>query len=88
MARVLRAGDVYDQLMRGGFSPSEWLGDGWYPGYRVAQDGRRQVNVFHDGPGEVAGLDQYQAGLQAAGFCVVPDQMPDGGRRRLHITKP
>ncbi|MEU6768553.1 hypothetical protein ABZ916_39345 [Streptomyces sp. NPDC046853] len=88
MARVIRAGDVYDQLLRGGFDPSEWFGDDWHPGYRVAQHGRRQVNVFHDGPGEIAGLDQYQAELQACGYAVVPDQMPGGHRRRLHITKP
>jgi hypothetical protein len=88
MARHIRRADVDAVLAYGGFEPSEWLGDDWDPGYRTAQDGRRQVNVFHDGPGEAHHLDTYQAELRAAGFHVVPDQQPGGGRRRLHVTKP
>ncbi|WP_372344668.1 hypothetical protein [Streptomyces sp. KL116D] len=88
MPRVIRARDIDAVLAYGGFEPSDYdPRTGWYPGYRVAQDGRRMVHVFHDGPGEVAGLDQYQAELQAAGYHVVPDQQPGGGRRRLHITQ-
>lgn len=85
MPRVIRARDVDAVLAP--YPPSEWTGDDWIPGWRTAQSGRRQVNVFHDGPGEVAGLDQYQAALQTAGYCVVPDQMPGGHRSRLHITR-
>ncbi|MEU6543930.1 hypothetical protein [Streptomyces sp. NPDC046859] len=88
MARVIRARDV-DAVLGHGFDPSDYdPRTGWDPGYRVAQDGRRQVNVFHDGAGEEAGLDAYTAELRAHGYHVVPDQMPGGGRRRLHITKP
>lgn len=88
MARHIRAADVDAVLTCGGFEPSEFVDGDWAPGYRVVQDGRRQVNVFHDGPGEADGLEAYRLALQAAGFHVVPDQQPGGGRRRLHITKP
>jgi hypothetical protein len=89
MARHIRAVDVDAVLDHGGFEPSEYdPATGWDPGYRIAQDGRRQVNVFHDGPGEEHHLATYRAELQAAGFHVVPDQQPGGGRRRLHVTKP
>jgi len=89
MPRHIRAADVDAVLAYNGYEPSEYDPvTGWDPGYRVAQDGRRQVNVFHDGPGEEDGLERYRLELQAAGFCVIPDQMPGGGRRRLHITKP
>ena len=89
MARHIRAADVDAVLAYNGYEPSEYDPvTGWAPGYRVAQDGRRQVNVFHDGPGEADGLDRYRLELQAAGFHVVPDQQPGGGRRRLHITRP
>lgn len=88
MPRVIRAVDVEAILAYGGFEPSDYDSyPGWHPGYRVAQDGRRMVHVFHDGPGEEAGLDQYGAELRAAGYHVVPDQQPGGGRRRLHITQ-
>ncbi|MFI8191418.1 hypothetical protein ACIF8T_21785 [Streptomyces sp. NPDC085946] len=86
MPRVIRAADV--EVVLEEFPPSEWTDQGWLPGWRTAQDGRRQVNVFHDGPGEADGLEQYRQQLQAAGFHVVADQQPGGGRRRLHITKP
>jgi hypothetical protein len=89
MARHIRAADVDGILAYGGYEPSEYDPQaGWDPGYRVAQDGRRQVLVFHDGPGEETGLQQYRDELRAHGFHVVPDQMPGGGRRRLHITRP
>lgn len=90
MPRHIRAADVDAVLAHNGYEPSEFdpATQTWEPGYRVAQDGRRQVNVFHDGPGEVDGLDRYRLELQAAGFHVVPDQQPGGGRRRLHVTKP
>lgn len=89
MPRVIRARDVDAVLAYGGYEPSDYDQlTGWDPGYRVAQDGRRQVNVFHDGPGEQPQLDQYQAELQAAGYHVVSDQQPGGGRRRLHVTRP
>ncbi|WP_055692868.1 hypothetical protein [Streptomyces prasinopilosus] len=86
MPRVIRARDV-DAVLES-YPPSEWTDEGWLPGWRTAQSGRRQVNVFHDGPGEKTGLEKYALELQAAGFHVVPDQQPDGGRRRLHITRP
>jgi hypothetical protein len=88
MARHIRARDVDAVLAYGGFEPSEFVDGDWDPGYRTAQDGRRQVNVFHDGPGEEHHLDTYQAELRAAGFHVVADQQPGGGRRRLHVTRP
>lgn len=89
MARVIRARDVDAVLAYNGYEPSEYDPEsGWEPGYRIAQDGRRQVNVFHDGPGEADQLETYRLELQAAGFHVVPDQMPGGGRRRLHVTRP
>lgn len=88
MGRHIRARDVDAVLAYGGYTPSEFVDGDWDPGYRVAQDGRRQVNVFHDGPGEQDGLERYTAALQAAGFHVIPDQQPGGGRRRLHVTKP
>ncbi|WP_030670562.1 hypothetical protein [Streptomyces rimosus] len=89
MPRVIRARDVATVLADGGYGPSEYDPDyGWDPGYRAVQSGRRQVNVFHDGPGEEACLEQYTAELRAAGFHVVADQVPGGGRRRLHITRP
>lgn len=86
MGRVLHARDI-DAILAAGFDPSEWLGDSWDPGYRVAQDGRRRVLVYHDGPGEEAGLDTYTDELRTHGYHVVPDQQPGGGRRRLHITQ-
>jgi hypothetical protein len=86
MGRVLRAADVDAAL--GSYPRSEYDPEiGWLPGCRVAQAGRRQVHVFHDGPGEQDGLEEYRLALQAAGYCVVPDQQPGGGRRRLHITQ-
>lgn len=87
MPCVIRARDVDAVLAYGGYEPSEWTGSDWDPGYRTAQDGRRQVNVFHDGPAEQTHIDQYAAELRAAGFHVVADQQPDDGRRRLHITR-
>ncbi|WP_282790864.1 hypothetical protein [Streptomyces sp. CC224B] len=86
MPRHLRAVDI--DAVLDAYPASEWSGDGWIPGWRTAQDGRRQVLVFHDGPGEQDGLDTYRLALQGAGFHVVPDQQPGGGRRRLHITRP
>lgn len=88
MGRHIRAADVDAVLAYNGYEPSEFVDGDWEPGYRIAQDGRRQVNVFHDGPGEKDGLERYRLELHAAGYCVIPDQMPDGGRRRLHVTKP
>ncbi|MFD7661024.1 hypothetical protein [Streptomyces sp. NPDC059788] len=89
MPRVIRARDVGEALAAGGYEPSEYdPRHGWEPGYRAVQAGRRQVNVFHDGPGEEAGLDAYTTELRAHGYHVVPDQMPGGGRRRLHVTRP
>ncbi|WP_282792934.1 hypothetical protein [Streptomyces sp. CC224B] len=87
MARVIRTQDIIQVLEA--YPRSEWINDDWgIPGWRVVQAGRRQVNVFHDGPGEQDGLDTYRLALQAVGFHVVPDQQPGGGRRRLHITRP
>jgi hypothetical protein len=86
MARVIRARDV-DAVLEG-YPQSEFVDGDWEPGYRVAQDGRRQVNVFHDGPGEETQLDTDRLELQAAGFHVIPDQQPGGGRRRLHVIRP
>jgi hypothetical protein len=88
MARVILARDVDAVLAYSGYEPSEFTGGDWDPGYRIAQAGRRQVNVFHDGPGEKDGLERYALELQAAGFHVIPDQQPGGGRRRLHVTRP
>lgn len=85
MPRLIRARDVDAALA--GYPPSEFVDGDWERGYRIAQDGRRQVNVFHDGPGEQGELEKYRLELQAAGFHVVPDQQPGGGRRRLHITR-
>jgi hypothetical protein len=86
MPSVIRARDVARVLEP--YPSSEWTDDGWIPGWRAEQAGRRQVNVFHDGPGEQDGLETYRLELQAAGYCVIPDQQPGGGRRRLHITRP
>ncbi|KOX32835.1 hypothetical protein ADL07_11780 [Streptomyces sp. NRRL F-4707] len=86
MPGVIRAAAVARILEP--YPPSEWTGDDWLPGWRAEQSGRRQVNVFHDGPGEADGLEKYRLELQAAGYCVIPDQQPGGGRRRLHITRP
>jgi hypothetical protein len=86
MPRVIRAREVAQVLES--YPQSEFIDGDWDPGWRAAQSGRRQVNVFHDGPGEADGLERYALELQAAGFHVVPDQQPGGGRRRLHITKP
>jgi hypothetical protein len=89
MPRVIRAASVDAVLAYNGYEPSEFDPEtGWAPGYRVAQAGRRQVNVFHDGPGEADALERYRLALQTAGYHVVPDQQPGGGRRRLHITRP
>ncbi|MEV0220833.1 hypothetical protein [Streptomyces sp. NPDC050704] len=88
MARHIRAVAVDAVLARNGYEPSEFVDGDWGPGYRTAQDGRRQVNVFHDGPGEQDGIERYRLELQAAGYHVIPDQQPGGGRRRLHVTKP
>ena len=86
MARVIRARDVDAVLAYSGYGPSEFVDGEWEPGYRVGQDGRRRVNVFHDGPGEADRLEVYRLELQAAGFCVIPEQQEDGGRRRLGVT--
>ncbi|MCX4911838.1 hypothetical protein [Streptomyces sp. NBC_00878] len=88
MARRIRARDIDAVLACNGYHPSEFLDGDWDPGYRTAQEHPRQVNVFHDGPGEQDGLEQYRLELQAAGYCVMPDQQVGGGRRRLHVTKP
>lgn len=88
MGQRIRARDVDAVLSYNGYEPSEWLGNGWNPGYRTTQEHPRQVNVFHDGPGETDGLKRYRLELQTAGYTVTPDQQPGGGRRRLHITKP
>jgi hypothetical protein len=87
MPQRIQAADVDAVLAYNGYEPSEFVDGDWIPGYRVAQDGRRQVNVFHDGPGEQDGLERYRLELQAAGYCVIPDQQPGGGRQRLHITR-
>lgn len=87
MGRHIGAADV-DAVLARSYPQSEFVDGDWEPGYRVVQDGRRQVNVFHDGPGEQDGLERYRLELQTAGFHVIPDQQPGGGKRRLHITKP
>jgi hypothetical protein len=76
MPRHIRAADVDAILAH--YPPSEFVDGDWEPGYRAV----------HDGPGEVDGLERYRLELQAAGFCVIPDQQPGGGRRRLHVSKP
>lgn len=88
MGRRIRARDVDAVLAYNGYEPSEFTEGGWDLGYRTAQEHPRQVNVFHDGPGEQDGLERYRLELQAAGYCVIPDQQAGGGRRRLHVTKP
>lgn len=88
MPRVIHARDVDAALADGGHDPSEFVCGHWEPGYRTAQNGRRQVLVFHDGPGEQDGLDAYRLVLQAAGWHVVTDQQTGGRRRRLSITRP
>ncbi|MPY47090.1 hypothetical protein [Streptomyces acidicola] len=86
MARVIHARDV--DAVLAAYPQSEFVDGDWEPGYRTAQAGRRMVHVFHDGPGEADQLEKYRLELQAAGFHVIPDQQPGGGRRRLHVTKP
>jgi len=89
MPRRIHATDIDAVLAYNGYEPSERDPEtGWDPGYRIAQDGPRQVNVFHDGPGEQDGLKAYRLELQAAGYCAIPHQQPRGGRRRLHISRP
>jgi hypothetical protein len=89
MSRHIRAADVDAVLAYNGYEPSEYdPATGWDPGYRIAQDGRRMVHVFHAGPVVEDGLERYRLELQAAGYCVIPDQQPGGGRRRLHVSRP
>ncbi|WP_432169103.1 hypothetical protein [Streptomyces sp. 1222.5] len=88
MARIIRAWDIDRQLIDWGHEHSEFEGGDWDPGFRVAQGGRRQVNVFWDGPGEQDQLRNIAEELRQAGYHVVPTQQDRGGRRRLEVTLP
>lgn len=88
MARRIKAASVERLLIDQGHAFSEFEAGEWDPGYRVAQAGRRQVNVFWDGPGEADQLEAITAELRAAGYHVVPTQQDRGGRRRLEVTLP
>jgi hypothetical protein len=87
MARLIRADSVDRTLTAKGYDHSEFIDGDWDPGIRVVQAGRRQVNVFWDGPGEADQLDAVTADLRAAGYHVVPTQQDRGGRR-LEVTRP
>lgn len=88
MPRRIKAGDVRRVLIGEGFDFSEFDGGDWDPGFRCEQAGTRAVHVFHDGPGEQQHLDTYTTALRDAGYHVVAEQQPRGGRRRLIVTHP
>ncbi|MGW1001756.1 hypothetical protein [Streptomyces sp. NPDC002520] len=88
MARRIKAADVDRLLIDQGHEFSEFEAGEWDPGFRVAQAGPRQVNVFYDGPGEADQLAAVTTGLRAKGYHVVPTQQDRGGRRRLEVTRP
>lgn len=83
----IRASDVSRQLGDAGHTKAEWDGIDWDPGYRSANHGPTEVHVFHDGPGEEHHLAVYELALRNLGYQVRRDQQPDGGRRRLEVTK-
>jgi len=87
MARRIKATDLQRLLTDAGHEFSEFEGGDWDPGFRVAQAGPRQANVFYDGPGEADHLKVISAELRAAGFHVHARQ-PDNGRPRLEVTRP
>lgn len=88
MARRIKAASVEQFLRDQGHEFSEFEAGEWDPGFRVAQAGPRQVNVFYDGPGEADQLEAITTELRAAGYHVVPSQQDHGGRRRLEVTRP
>ncbi|MEU9208503.1 hypothetical protein AB0D27_11250 [Streptomyces sp. NPDC048415] len=88
MGRHIRAASVGKVLVDKGHEHSEFEGGDWDPGFRVAQAGPRQVNVFWDGPSEADQLTAITAELRAEGYHVVPTQQDHGGRRRLEVTRP
>lgn len=88
MARRIRASSVERLLIDSGHEFSEFEGGEWDPGFRVAQAGPRQVNVFYDGPGEADQLEAITTEFRAAGYHVVATQQDRGGRRRLEVTRP
>jgi hypothetical protein len=88
MARRIRAASVERLLIDQGHEFSEFEGGDWDPGFRVAQAGPRQVNVFYDGPGEADQLTAITTELRADGYHVVATQQDRGGRRRLEVTRP
>lgn len=84
----IKADQVRRLLIDSGFDFSEFDGGDWDPGFRISASGPRRVHVFHDGPGEQHHLDTYTTVLRGAGYQVVAEQQPRGGRRRLEVTRP
>jgi hypothetical protein len=88
MGRCIKAASVERQLIDHGHEFSEFEAGEWDPGFRVAQAGPRQVNVFYDGPGEADQLEAITTELRDAGYHVIATQQDHGGRRRLEVTRP
>lgn len=88
MGRLIKAASVERVLIDQGHEFSEFEAGEWDPGFRVAQNGRRMVTVFYDGPGEADQLAAITIELRDAGYHVVPTQQDRGGRRRLEVTRP
>ncbi|MFJ8348938.1 hypothetical protein ACIQ9J_21770 [Streptomyces sp. NPDC094153] len=88
VAQRIKAAAVEGFLRDQGHEFSEFEGGDWVPGVRVAQAGRRQVNVFWDGPGEADQLNTITNELREAGYHVAGTQQDPGGRRRLEVTLP
>ena len=88
MGRLIRAASVDRLLIDKGHEHSEFEAGDWDPGFRAVQDGRRQVNVFWDGPAEADQLAAITEELRQAGYHVHASQMRGGGRRRLEVTRP
>jgi len=88
VGRLIRAASVDRFLIDKGHEHSEFGAGDWDPGFRVAQEGRRMVHVFWDGPGEADQLAAIAAELRAEGLHVHASQMRGGGRRRLEVSRP
>lgn len=88
MARRIKAAQIEGLLVGNGHDLSEFEAEEWDPGFRVAQAGPRQVNVFFDGPGEADQLAAVATELRLKDYHVVITQQDRGGRRRLEVTRP